>query len=171
MSSKKSLPMGAISFRETVRRQDAGDVRRIVDATGFFTPEEVDVAEELVHERLMQGEESGYFFVFAELDGEMLGYACYGPTPAAEGTYDLYWIAVDPARRHMGLGKKLVAVTVEKVRGLQGRLLFAETSGMEKYVSTRKFYERTGFTAEAVLKDFYRPGDDKVIYRLEIATR
>jgi hypothetical protein len=39
---------------------------------------------------------------------------------------------------------------------------------MEKYVSTRRFYERTGFTAEAVLKDFYRPGDDKVIYRLEV---
>ncbi|UZP67075.1 GNAT family N-acetyltransferase [Desulfovibrio mangrovi] len=169
MSAESSaMSFEAVSYRETVRESDAADVRRIVYETGFFTAEEVDVAEELVLERLAQGEDSGYFFVFAEREGVVLGYTCYGPTPAAEGTYDLYWIAVDPAFRHMGLGKLLLAETVRSVRVMQGRLLFAETSGMEKYVSTRKFYERTGFVAEAVLKDFYRPGDDKVIYRLEV---
>lgn len=169
MSAESSvLHIEAVTYRETVRESDAADVRHIVHATGFFTPDEEDVAEELVLERLAQGEDSGYYFVFAEQDGTVLGYTCYGPTPATEGTYDLYWIAVAPACRHMGLGKRLLAVTVDKVRAMEGRLLFAETSGMEKYVSTRRFYERTGFTAEAVLKDFYRPGDDKVIYRLEV---
>ncbi len=157
-----------VVFRSVVREQDASDVRHMVHATGFFTDEEVDVAEELVREHLFHGEASGYFFVFAERQDVMLGYACYGPTPAAEGTYDLYWIAVDPVHRDRGLGKRIVAATVDAVRALGGRLLFAETSGMEKYVPTRRFYERTGFTAEAVLRDFYRPGDDKVIYRLEI---
>lgn len=159
----------SLSIRTTVRADDAAHVRRIVEATGFFTPEEADVAEELVQERLATGEGSGYFFVFMEEAGTMLGYACYGPTPATEGTYDLYWIAVDPVRRNGGLGKKLVAATVAAVREQNGRLLFAETSGTAHYAATRAFYDRSGFTAEAVLKDFYRPGDDKVIYRLAIA--
>ncbi|GFM36818.1 GNAT family N-acetyltransferase [Desulfovibrio psychrotolerans] len=168
MENTPTAPLPQVTFRETVREQDAADIRRIVQDTGFFTPEEVDVAEELVREHLAHGDASGYHFIMAEQQDELVGYACYGPTPAAEGTYDLYWIAVDPARRNMGLGKQLIAATAHKVRARNGRLLFAETSGMEKYGSTRAFYTRTGFTAEAVLKDFYRPGDDKVIYRLEV---
>ncbi len=157
-----------ILLREQIRHDDAAAVRGLVQATGFFSPEEEDVAEELVQERLEQGEASGYLFLMAEAAGELVGYACYGPTPAAEGTYDLYWIAVDPARHNKGLGRLLISATAQRVREAGGRLLFAETSGTATYTPTRAFYERTGFTAEAVLKDFYRPGDDKVIYRLEV---
>jgi ribosomal protein S18 acetylase RimI-like enzyme len=160
---------GAVAFRRQVLPQDALLVRRIVESTGFFTPEEADVAQELVDEHLMHGAACGYHFVFATEDDDMAGYACYGPTPATEGTYDLYWIAVAPHRQHSGLGRALLAEVVHDVRLTGGRLLFAETSGIRKYAPTRRFYERAGFSAEAVLKAFYRAGDDKIIYRLEVA--
>ena len=70
--------MSAAAFREIPRPQDAAAVREMVAATGFFSDEEADIAKELVDERLAKGEDSGYFFVFADsADGGLDGYACY----------------------------------------------------------------------------------------------
>jgi ribosomal protein S18 acetylase RimI-like enzyme len=42
--------------------------------------------------------------------------------------------------------------------------MYAETSGRPQYEPTRAFYERMGYQVAARLKDFYAPGDDKVIF-------
>jgi hypothetical protein len=42
--------------------------------------------------------------------------------------------------------------------------VYIETSNRPQYVPTRAFYERCGYECEAVLKEFYGPGDDKVIF-------
>ncbi len=162
-----TIPQG-VTFRRVVLPTDVATVKAIVKDTEFFTTEEVDIAEELVIKHLQYGAASGYLFVFAQMETTVAGYACYGPTPATEGTYDLYWIAVNPHCQHMGLGTTLLEEVRGDVRGAGGRLLFAETSGTPKYTATRRFYERTGFTAEAVLKDFYCKGDDKIIFRREV---
>ena len=39
----------------------------------------------------------------------VLGYYCIGPTPATEGTFDLYWIAVEPSLHGRGVGSALNA--------------------------------------------------------------
>ena len=79
-------------WRETVCPEDAEAVRSLVAATEMFTPEEVDIAVELVAERLTKGPASGYEFVIAEAGGRLAGYACYGPTPATIG--DVVWTAM-----------------------------------------------------------------------------
>ncbi len=66
------------SIREEVLETDRRAVREIVESTGFFSASEADVAVELVDERLARGPVCGYHFVFAERDGEVLGYACFG---------------------------------------------------------------------------------------------
>ena len=68
-----------ITFRYEVSPDDCRTVREIVASTGFFSQEELDVAVELVEQRLAEGPASGYHFVFAERDGQVLGYTCYGP--------------------------------------------------------------------------------------------
>jgi hypothetical protein len=57
-----------------------------------------------------------------------------------------------------------MAFSEEKIRTGGGRLYIVETSGRESYLPTRAFYERIGYTIAAVVKDFYAPGDDKIIY-------
>jgi len=94
----------------------------------------------------------------------VLGYTCYGPRSLTSGTFDLYWIAVDPTARRGGVGRKLLAATEEAIRKLGGRLMILETSGMQTYVPTRNFYLNTGYTLEATLKNFYKEGDDLVIF-------
>ena len=58
-------------LRDALHPVDRDNVRRIVSATGFFRPDEIDVAVELVDTRFEKGDASGYFFVFAEVADEV----------------------------------------------------------------------------------------------------
>ena len=159
-----TLSAPTVTFRYDVTPADREAVRRVVAATGFFRDDEVAVAVELVDERLAKGPASGYHFVFAELGGETAGYACYGPIACTVWSYDLFWIAVDPAFQRHGLGKALVTESERLIRDAGGRRVYIETSGKPQYLPTRGFYERCGYAIEAELPEFYGPGDPKVVY-------
>jgi len=155
----------ALVFRESVAADDPRRIRELVSATGFFHADEVAVAEELVTERLRLGEASGYLFLLAEdAAGRLAGYACFGPTPCTASSYDLYWIAVDPAFQKGGLGRELSRRCEAIIRQRGGTRLYAETSNRPQYASTRAFYERTGYRLASLLDDFYAPGDGKATY-------
>jgi len=70
---------------------------------------------------------------------------------------------VHPDLRGRGLGKQLTARTEEAIRAAGGHRVYIETSSREQYVPTREFYLRIGYQVEAVVEDFYAPGDGKVI--------
>ncbi len=153
-----------LTFREDVRPSDRQAVREIVHSTGFFHDHEIDVAVELVDERLAKGEPSGYYFIFAENSGETVGYTCYGEIACTKGSFDLYWIAVSNSQRGLGVGKKLLERSEKDIARRGGRKVYIETSLKGQYASTRHFYLRCGYTEAARLKDFYAESDDKVIY-------
>jgi len=153
-----------IGFRHAAVPSDVQAVKEIVSSTGFFNPAEVDIAVELVEDRLALGDESGYFFVFAEEAGWVLGFTCYGPIAGTAESFDLYWIAIHRDQQSRGLGRVLMSETEHVIRKVGGRRVYAETSGRPQYEPTRVFYERLGFFRETHLKDFYASGDDKVFY-------
>jgi ribosomal protein S18 acetylase RimI-like enzyme len=153
-----------IQFRDTVQEKDPGIVRNITESSGFFYPDEIDVAVELAVETVQKGSQSGYFFIFAESGGGSLGYTCFGPIPCTRESYDLYWIAVHNDFRGQGIGKILIRASEEKIAELGGKRVYIETSSREKYKPTQNFYLSCGYKIEARLKDFYAPGDDKLIY-------
>ena len=152
------------TFRTEVTPADEAHVREIVTATGLFRPNEVDVAAELVRTRLRDGAASGYEFVFAERDGEVLGYACFGLNTVTLGTFDLYWIAVRPDLQGQGVGKELLRAVESQVSAAGGKQIYIETSHRPDYAATRGFYERCGYALEGVLRDYYAPGDDRAIF-------
>ncbi len=164
MISKENSYKNRITWREEPVSTDIGDIVEIVKSTGFFNDEELDVAAELVEERLTRGTASGYYFLFMELDKKVTGYSCYGPIPGTLTSFDLYWIAVHNELRGMGLGKVIMERTEKEIARMGGNQIYVETSSRDLYIPTRKFYERCGYIAEARLKDFYAPGDDKIIY-------
>ena len=43
-----------------------------------------------------------YYALGAEIDDTLAGWICWGQTPGTEGTWDLYWMAVDPALHGSG---------------------------------------------------------------------
>ena len=152
------------TLREQVRPSDRQEVRSILESSGFFYPAEVEVAVELVEERLAKGEASGYFFLFADGPQGTLGYACFGPIALTRASYDLFWIAVRQDHRRRGLGRQLLAASERAIRGRGGRRVYVETSSRPQYEPTRQFYMRCGYRVEAVLEEFYGPGDGKIVF-------
>lgn len=154
----------ALTYRENVLWDDIIRVREIIESTGFFSDAEADVAVELVQERIMKGISSGYYFVFAEQTGRVVGYTCFGPIPCTVASYDLHWIAVHNDFRGRGIGKVLIKKTETIIATQGGGRIYVDTASREQYESTRRFYLHCGYREEAVLEDFYAPGDGKVIY-------
>jgi len=153
------------SYREKVIPPDRDSVRRIVVETGFFNEEEILIAVELVDAHLAHGKESGYHFLFCEdEEGRVLGYTCYGPITGTQSSFDLYWIAVDPGFQGRGIGRDLLLRTEEVILSMGGSRVYIETSSRDLYKPTQKFYFQAGYVNEALLEDFYAPGDGKIIY-------
>jgi ribosomal protein S18 acetylase RimI-like enzyme len=130
----------------------------------MFTPEEVQVAAEVMDDALDRPEQEDYSLAVWEEGGQVTGYAAYGPTPLTQGTYDLYWIAVSPDRQGSGLGRRLMDWVESRLRESGGRLLLIETSSQPRYEPTRRFYLGLGYREAARIADFYGPGDDRVTY-------
>jgi ribosomal protein S18 acetylase RimI-like enzyme len=153
-------------LKTTIRpmgRKDKSTIMDILRALPEFTSEEVVVAEELIDAYLESSSISGYLVLVAEVDAVVTGYVCYGPTPLTKGTWDVYWIAVDPGGQGHGVGRALMAFTEDRIKESQGRLVLVETSGRPDYAKTRRFYNSIEYRESARVLDFYAPGDDKLI--------
>lgn len=152
---------------------DRSGVFRILESAGNFTPEEVATALELIDEWLELGEHSGYLTYVLEArdegSSEVLGYVCFGPTPLTESTYDLYWIAVDKSKHRGGVGKRLMRFAEEEIVRRGGKMLLVETSSQETYGGTIQFYEKTGYQLVGDIKEYYKPGDDKLIFAKKLS--
>jgi len=154
----------ALEWRSAVMAHDVGRVRGLVTSTGFFSAAEVDIAGELVAERLTKGIRSGYHFVLAERGPALVAYACYGPIDGTDGSFDLYWIAVSPEEQGKGLGAQVYARAEAAMRRAGAKRIYADTSSSDRYAPTRGFYQHRGFAEQARLPDFYGLGDSKIIY-------
>ena len=149
-----------------VGRAHRARLEQLTRDTGLFREEEVATAVELLDESL--GGDEDYQFLGA-FDGEQLiGYACWGPTPGTEGTSDLYWIVVDRPSQGRGTGSELLS-EVERLLTADGRrLVVVETSSRADYTPTRRFYEARGYRRTATIPAYYAPGDDLVIYTKDL---
>jgi len=160
-----------VTFRDAVHRSDPDEIFRLTESCELFYPEETAVARELAEERLARGPSSGYEFLFAETDGIVIGYTCFGPIPLTQGRFDLYWIAVQKNIQGTGIGRRLLQLTEVRIQEMKGRRIYVETSSRKIYEPTHRFYHACAYRTEAVLKDFYADGDDKIIYLKDLICR
>jgi len=145
-----------------VGREQRGPLERLTAATGLFRPEEVAIAVELLDDALAGDDD--YRFLGAYADEVLVGYACWGPTPGTTGTFDLYWIVVDPVWQGRRVGTQLLTAVERQLAADAGRLIVVETSSRAQYAPTRAFYEHRGYAEAARLPGYYALGDDLVIY-------
>lgn len=133
--------------------------------TANFSPEDIALALELIDSGLDRPDQKDYCFILAtDEEGRITGYTCYGPTPLTHGTYSLYWIVVDQDFARRGLGSLLLKCTEDRIGSENGRLIALETSSAQDYELTRRFYQKNGYTVGERLKDFYRPGEDRITF-------
>jgi ribosomal protein S18 acetylase RimI-like enzyme len=153
-----------------------GPLADLLARTREFTPDEVDVALELIDLGLA-GSADYRFWVALDphADGardaagdtataRVIGYVCFGKTPMTAATYDLYWVAVDPEMKGAGIGRALVRKMEDEIAAEGAHLVRVETAGQGAYAATRAFYDRIGYEVVARIRDFYARGNDLVIY-------
>jgi ribosomal protein S18 acetylase RimI-like enzyme len=127
-----------------------------------FNPEEVELAREVISDAL-DSEKNGYHLLVAvDSEGRLPGFICYGPIPISDKRWDLYWIAVEPGQARGGIGSQLLAAMETRLG--PGMRIYVDTSSTPGYTSARSFYERHGYQVAGVFPDFYRQGDDKIVY-------
>jgi GNAT superfamily N-acetyltransferase len=140
-------------------RNDLNAVSSILDKTELFPSEMLPEMAEPYLDRT-----EPHIWLVA-LDGEtVIGFAYCEPKRMTDGTYNLLAIAVYPNRQSGGIGQHLVAAVAQTTKALGGRVLLVETSSLPEYERTRSFYDQLGFDREAVIREFYAAGEDKVVF-------
>ena len=146
---------------------DREKIKDILIDTDNFNEEEIKIALELIDVYINDKDQKDYEIftdVSEEEESNIKGYICIGPRPLTEGTYDLYWIAVNPKVQSKGVGSGLIKFIEDHIKEKNGRLILIETSGKESYEKERKFYEKNLYEELVNIRDFYRQGDGLVIY-------
>lgn len=101
-------------------------------------------------------------------DGSPVGVAYYAPERLTEGAWNLYLIAIHPDRQGQGRGAALLRYVEDALAARGERILLVETSGVPEFEYQRAFYRKCGYEEEARIRDFYKAGDDKVIFRKQV---
>jgi ribosomal protein S18 acetylase RimI-like enzyme len=153
-----------------LRNDDRPFLLELLRSTPEFSAAEIACAIELLDKAITRPENDDYHCVVATDERDRpSGYACYGPTPMTERTWDLYWIAVSASVRRLGAGRALLNFVEADVRAHDGATMRIETSARDAYGSTRGFYVSAGYRPVGQIADFYKPGDDLVILARDVS--
>jgi GNAT superfamily N-acetyltransferase len=143
---------------------DRNKIKKILIETNNFNNDEIKIAMELIDIYLNDKKQKDYK-IFVDSDNHIInGYVCIGPRPLTNGTYDLYWIAVNPNVQARGIGSGLVKYIEEYLKNKSARLVLIETSGKPGYEKERRFYEKNNYDKFVEIKDFYNKDDSLVVY-------
>lgn len=143
--------------------EDQAAIIQLATASGLFEPSQTEELAQLL-EQFHATEDSHEIWLTDDDDGPV-GVAYLAPERMTEGTWNLYLIAIHPARQRQGRGEAFLD-HIQKLLCQRGeRILLVETSGTEDFDYVRAFYRKSGFSEEARIREFYAPGVDKVVYR------
>jgi len=85
---------------------------------------------------------------------------------------EILWMAVSPNFQGQGLGSILMKEFLKQMKDKKIKAIelstVASTDNFELYKGTRRFYEKYGFKEIRIDKDYYGPGEDRGIMRLEL---
>jgi len=155
---------GKLKWRDAVRLKDAERIRSLVAATGAFSLYQTEAVSESVDLRLTNGVSAGFDFVLAERDGRLVGCASFGRVGGTEGSFTLYWVAVEPTAQSKGLGSLLLEKAEAVMRSMAGVSVYADASTTEQHKSYRSFLVSMGFHEQTRLEGYYRKGESRIIF-------
>lgn len=146
-------------------KDDQDVVIAIAKNVRLFEPEELVFLEEMFNKWLEGDLGENSKWIVASKGGVVIGTAYFAPEQFANGTWNVYFIAVEPDKQRSGIGADLMDY-IEKVLATQGeRVLIVETSSLPRLEKARKFYLRQGYYQESCIREFYKAGDDKITFR------
>jgi ribosomal protein S18 acetylase RimI-like enzyme len=143
-----------------VQKDDLNQLKIVLDSIELFPSE---MLEDMIADYFENQDTQDIWFTATHHDTPIsIGYCA--PEKLTEGTYNLYAIGVQSDFQGKGIGHTMMAYLEDQLKTLGHRILIVETSGLYEFQGTRKFYENLQYNKEAVIRDFWKEGDDKVVY-------
>lgn len=154
---------------EPSRPEDRRGITDLILASGIFGRGDADCVDGMFADAMNRPSEDGYRFVScweggAGAPARLIGFACTGREALTRGTWDLFWVCVEPASRGKGAGRALLAEVQRLAAADRARLMVIYTSSTGPYAPARRLYESQGFARAAVIPEYYAAGDDLFIY-------
>ncbi len=143
-----------------VKKQDLNALKAVIDTSELFPSELLEGMMEDYFNNL----DSKDIWLTKEINEIPMAIAYCAPERLTDGTYNLYLIAVHKDFQGSGIGSELLNYVEYLLKSNGERVLLVETSGLPEFELTRKFYEKCNYNREAVIRDFYREGEDKVVF-------
>jgi ribosomal protein S18 acetylase RimI-like enzyme len=153
-----------IMLVRSIAPEDREQLIQLIVKQKNFLQCEIDTATEVIDATFNPAEDYQALAAF-DNDRHLLGFISFGAIPLTVNRFDIYWIAVDPDNGRHGTGTELLRDMEKRLKKAGTGHIYVETSSTEGYLPARLFYEKNNYQLVSHLKDFYRDGDDRMIYR------
>ena len=145
-----------------VSKQDIQALKSVLETIELFPAQMLDG---MLADYLDNPKSQELWFTATDENNVPLSIGYCAPEKLTEGTYNLYAIGVRSDIQGKGIGGKMMHYIEDELRKKNQRILIVDTSGKEEFTLTRKFYKNLKYDQEAVIRDFWDEGDDKVVFR------
>ncbi|PNH09156.1 hypothetical protein TSOC_004221 [Tetrabaena socialis] len=145
--------------------EDSEAILSLSVAAGLFGADETGALRKVLADHWAGNINEGHEWRVYEEGGQLRGVVYWAPAQMSDGAWHVLMLAVRPDCQGQGLGSALMQHAEAALRASGQRLLLVEMSGLPSYERQRKFYAKIGYGREAVIRDFYASGEDKVVFR------
>ena len=155
-------------IKTTIRDVTPEDTEALISlcqAIGLFEPDELEELNSMLSAYFEESPTGDRQWLINEEDGKLISVAYYAEETFANGVFNLLLIGVRPDLQQQGQGTKLLHYIEQELKNRGGRILIIETSGLASFEATRAFYQKNGYDREACIREYYNPGEDKIIFR------
>ncbi len=152
--------------------QDAVALIDLSRACGLFEPSELTQLRKMLDDHFEAGESAPSIWL-TESDSRrhLLSVAYLEPERMRQGTWNLLLIAVHPDQQRHGHGSTMLRHVETLLTQARHRLLIVETTGVPDFEYVRDFYRSHGYEQEALIRDYYDDGLDKIVFRKLLVAR
>jgi GNAT superfamily N-acetyltransferase len=126
----------------------------------------VHLMEADVGEWLSAGRPAGEaYFTALAADGIAVGMTGYRPDPWKVPDISwLVWLYIHPDWKRHGIARRLFAHAQDRLRAGNCRKVYLDVGNERQHQAAIAFHERDGFVREGYLRDFWRDGEDFLIF-------
>ncbi|MEM9796810.1 MAG: GNAT family N-acetyltransferase [Pseudomonadota bacterium] len=148
------------------RPGDAARLKAVCTDCGLFAAEELSYVHADI-DAWTTGETSRQWLL-ADRDGDH-GAAMVAPEEMSDNVWNMLFLGVAASGQRRGIGRALLAAVESMVRDRSGRLLLIDTASTEDFTPARTLYASAGYRQEAVIREYYGDGIDRVTFAKRLA--
>ena len=143
-----------------VTKSDIDGLKQVVDSSELFPSEYLD---EMISDFFDNPDTQDIWFTYIDNNKQVaIGYCV--PEKFTDGTYNLLAIGVSRDTQRKGIASQMMNYIEQRLKQNDGRILIVETSSDDAQIGARNFYKKIGYIQAAVIKDFWKDGEDKIVF-------